>query len=340
MWQRFLLSVTVLLAACGSNSGATTADAESDAGTDAAMADAAADSGSDAVLTDTLTDTVADAGDDAAQCLPQFAPCLTGFGAPLCCPPHTCMNMGNGPACQSEGPDVQPPDMTPDAGPDEVTQTDATVTCKDGGDDVIPAPMCSGSGPAFFPTFSKQCSADSDCAVAFHQINCCGTQVAWGIQACEMGAFSTSETQCESQYPGCGCAQFMTQAEDGYSSFTNSDFAAKCDAGVCRSFVKNAKADCTAQGLQSPKPVKACKDVTDCDFSMLTVDCCGSMQFVGIAKFAKAAYDVEQKKCAATMSVCDCMPKPTTLEDGKPLTTNMVPLACVSGACISTYGTP
>lgn len=331
MWQRMGLGLMVLLAACGTTTGATEVAAQSDAGTDAVVGDAAADAVSDVALTDTVT--------DISECSGFMVDCKTSAE---CCAPYSCLNITGTPKCQTEGPepdiavsDVPGPDVLPDAVQPDVVQPDAALTCKDGSDDVIPAASCSGGGATFFPTFSKLCASDSDCFAAVHQINCCGTHVAWGLNACEAGPFATSEAQCVSQYPGCGCAAYQTMAEDGFSSFDNAQFSAKCVAGTCRSFVKDAKVDCTSQGLQQPKPVKGCTDASDCDFSMLTVDCCGSMQFTGIAKFAKTAYDVEQQKCAAGMAICDCMAKPTTLDDGSTLTTSAVPVACVSGTCMT-----
>ncbi len=236
--------------------------------------------------------------------------------------------------------DTSPPPDAPDSAPIDTASADVLpdAAAADGMGDCLAsadvgAPQCSGGGALYFPSFSKACSADSDCIVAEHQINCCGTKVAWGLAASEKCAFDSAEAVCESQYPGCGCAQFMTQAEDGYTSFNAQDFAARCTTGQCRSYVKDALPECSPSGLQAPKPVKACNVDTDCDFSITFVDCCGSLLFTGIAKFAKPAYDIVQKKCQDTAAVCKCMPKPTILDDGKELTTSAVPVACVSGSC-------
>lgn len=230
------------------------------------------------------------------------------------------------------------------AADDEIAGTDATSdavadvadvlsdTCTGQGYD---APVCSGSGKLSFPAFSKSCSADGDCAVAIHQISCCGTKVAWGLAACAMSQFAKAEAQCDGQYPPCGCPAFSTMAEDGYTSFTSSDFAAKCDGGTCRSYVKSAKPTCSAQGLVEPKPVKTCSTTTDCDVSPLITDCCGSQTLVGIAKFAKASWDVAQVKCGSSIALCACAPAPTKLEDGKTAPTSAVPLQCVNGSCLT-----
>ncbi len=331
MWKRSVLSLGVLLSACGTTTGGAPVDTDVDgtatadiAGTDATASDLVDVAGTDAIDDTAGTDALADSG----QCLPLFTACKMGD---TCCPPYQCMNMGNGLQCQGEGPDIQQPDIVQDTAPDaapDIATIDIGVSC-------------SGTSSNTFPNFeawAKDCKVDSDCFAAFHQINCCGTHIAFGLNKSAKTAFQYDESICAGQYPACGCAQFMTEAEDGYSSFTYSDFAATCDAGLCRTHVLNAKPTCTPQGLQEPKPVKSCTSVADCDFSMETLDCCGSQEFVGIAKFAKKGFDAEEQKCAMSIAVCDCMPKPTTLEDGKTLTTNAVPLACVNGACMT--GTP
>ena len=200
--------------------------------------------------------------------------------------------------------------------------------------------QCSGD-PYFFPNFqvsAKSCSSDGDCFAAIHQINCCGTQVAYGLNTSVKTAFVAAESTCRAQYPGCGCAQYMTMAEDGYSAFDSAVFTAHCQAGLCRSAVASASPECTAGGLQWPKPVKTCATTADCAFASQTIDCCGSAHITGIAGFAKAAYDAAQEPCAATVAKCGCPPAPTTLDDGTSLGSGAVHVVCVGGAC--TTGAP
>jgi hypothetical protein len=328
MKQFFLCSFGVMLAACGNDTGATPIASDTDAAaqSDIAGTDAVADAESD-TLADGLNDVATSDLVDIKQCLPLMADCKNNSE---CCSPNLCMNITGTLKCQQEGPmqDIQQPDVL-----DTVWGDVDTGPCSPQGYD---APVCSGTGALSFPSFPKTCTTDAECFVAEHQINCCGTKVAWGLNVCAESQFSSAEKQCDGQYPGCGCAEFPTQAEDGYTSSSNGDLAAQCVSGTCRSFVKNAKPNCVTQGgLQDPAPVKSCSTTADCDFSMKTIDCCGSMAFIGIAKFAKAAYDVEQQKCANTISKCDCVGKPTTLEDGKVLTTDAVPLQCLNGSCLT-----
>lgn len=95
---------------------------------------------------------------------------------------------------------------------------------------------CTGGAPAF-PTFDKTCAAAGDCIVAFHQINCCGTREAIGIAAGEKAAFDAAEATCETQYPGCGCAQSPTMTEEGSTAVDESLIQAQCTAGACMSYV-------------------------------------------------------------------------------------------------------
>jgi len=98
-----------------------------------------------------------------------------------------------------------------------------------------PKVQCGGPDPAF-PTFSKACGADGDCAFGKHQINCCGTQIAVGLAKSDLDAFQQAEAICEPQYPQCGCATFPTKAEDGGSEI-DGEIQVGCLAGACMTFV-------------------------------------------------------------------------------------------------------
>jgi hypothetical protein len=91
--------------------------------------------------------------------------------------------------------------------------------------------------PIVFPEFDKSCGNEADCALVFHTINCCGTDVAWGINADEVPAFEAAEAICDSQYPGCGCPAQATEAEDGNTSWDPNDFAVQCDGDTCMSYI-------------------------------------------------------------------------------------------------------
>jgi hypothetical protein len=98
------------------------------------------------------------------------------------------------------------------------------------------AVMCTGSDPTF-PTFDDSCNTVSDCAIADHQINCCGSRDAIGISTTAVGAFNTAEAICDGQYPPCGCAQSPTTAQDGKTSAQGTIMVA-CTNHACTTFVQ------------------------------------------------------------------------------------------------------
>lgn len=100
----------------------------------------------------------------------------------------------------------------------------------------VQAVQCGGSD-FLFPTFDKNCGSDDDCALVFHTINCCGTEVALGINQEQLAFFNAAEAVCDSQYPGCGCAQDATRAEDGKTAWGQEAFGVSCDGFQCRSHV-------------------------------------------------------------------------------------------------------
>jgi hypothetical protein len=97
--------------------------------------------------------------------------------------------------------------------------------------------MCAVAMNPTFPTFSKACRGDGECAIGVHQINCCGSQKAIGMNRGEVPRFEAAEKLCRSQYPRCGCPTLPTVAEDGRSEIQGS-ILVRCDAGACMTYVK------------------------------------------------------------------------------------------------------
>jgi hypothetical protein len=97
--------------------------------------------------------------------------------------------------------------------------------------------QCGAGGPGSFPTFDRTCAADSDCARVVHQINCCGSTQILGIAQSQQTAFTAAEMECESQYPGCGCAESppIDQSGNASQSFDGSDITVSCLSGQCTS---------------------------------------------------------------------------------------------------------
>lgn len=92
------------------------------------------------------------------------------------------------------------------------------------------------SGGTTFPFLEKACNVASDCFIALHMKNCCGTQNAIGLNATAQSAFTATETTCAAAYPGCGCAQFPTMAEDGRTEDLG-PIQVKCAVGLCTTYV-------------------------------------------------------------------------------------------------------
>jgi len=92
------------------------------------------------------------------------------------------------------------------------------------------------SGGGGFPPLDKACTAASDCFVALHQINCCGTQVAVGLNQTAYGAFATGEGSCAAAFAECDCALVPTEAEDGRTEAVGA-IQVRCETGLCRTYV-------------------------------------------------------------------------------------------------------
>jgi hypothetical protein len=106
---------------------------------------------------------------------------------------------------------------TPDAPPGSVE-----ITCESHG--------------TTFPLLVKSCAAATDCFVANHMVDCCGTFTAIGLNVASQAAFTTAETACANAYPGCGCAARPTMAEDGRTEDMG-PISVRCDNNLCRTFV-------------------------------------------------------------------------------------------------------
>ncbi|HIA01105.1 MAG TPA: hypothetical protein EYN66_04245 [Myxococcales bacterium] len=108
----------------------------------------------------------------------------------------------------------------------------------------------------YFPKFEADCESSKDCIVVFHQVDCCGNQVALGINPSESDNFSAAEQICSDQYPGCGCPMGPHKADDGTFSMNKNDFSAKCKNKVC-----------TTTTNKPCKSNKDCEKKHYCDFT-------------------------------------------------------------------------
>lgn len=87
--------------------------------------------------------------------------------------------------------------------------------------------------PPKFPEFDESCAMAEDCAIVFHQIDCCGSQAAWGVNAEVSKAFAAAEAVCMMQYPQCDCPTLATVADDGNSSDDPALIEVQCNDGQC-----------------------------------------------------------------------------------------------------------
>jgi len=95
--------------------------------------------------------------------------------------------------------------------------------------------VCESHGTTF-PALDKACTVATDCFIAQHMIDCCGTFDAIGFNVASQAAFGSAETQCAMAYPGCGCASRPTMAEDGRTT-VDGTISVRCESQQCRTYV-------------------------------------------------------------------------------------------------------
>ena len=99
-----------------------------------------------------------------------------------------------------------------------------------------PAIMCGGEDP-YFPPFDRSCVSDRDCSIVFHQIDCCDSLLAWGINGAAGKAFAEAEAECVAQYPDCDCPTQPPIADDGKTVDYLNLIVVACITGECKTFV-------------------------------------------------------------------------------------------------------
>jgi hypothetical protein len=97
---------------------------------------------------------------------------------------------------------------------------------------------CYPQNPPLFPSFDKTCQARSDCEIAMHRIDCCGSEAAIGISNSVRMSFDTAEATCRGQYPPCRCAARPPVAEDGNSATDPTRIDIACTRNQCTTFVR------------------------------------------------------------------------------------------------------
>lgn len=102
--------------------------------------------------------------------------------------------------------------------------------------DTTPAPTC--SDPTTFPTFGKGCTLDSNCSFVLHQLDCCGSLGAIGINHAFVDDFNKTEDAYRKTCPVCDCLAKDTRTESGVSTNDATKIAVRCDVGLCKTYVK------------------------------------------------------------------------------------------------------
>lgn len=93
------------------------------------------------------------------------------------------------------------------------------------------------SGATTFPPLDKRCGNPGDCAIAYHQNDCCGSEIAIGVASGSLAAFNAAEADCAAGYPACGCAAQPTKAEDGRDTTDGTTIKVACQNGQCTTYV-------------------------------------------------------------------------------------------------------
>lgn len=107
------------------------------------------------------------------------------------------------------------------------------------GPDAAPGDLaltCNASDSSY-PVFSRRCSDATDCAIANHQIDCCGSTIATGIAATDLTSFEEVEAACGAFFPECGCASQPPILDDGSSAINFDTIDVSCSfEGFCATF--------------------------------------------------------------------------------------------------------
>jgi hypothetical protein len=136
---------------------------------------------------------------------------------------------GAGPfdASSDAEPDAGTPDAaTPVPGATPDASTPALVHC----------PWEHGGPDGGKVAYDKDCVRDVDCAIGMHLNNCCGQEIALGVNASDRWIFTQDGGICGDEFGGlCDCAIGGTIAEDGRTSMKpgGGDIVVACVSGRC-----------------------------------------------------------------------------------------------------------
>lgn len=116
------------------------------------------------------------------------------------------------------------------------------------------------------PGVTKFCEFDRDCAIVFHQTDCCGTQAAIGVNDESIDPFNEVEQMCVAMFPDCDCAPMPTTAEDGDVTDDAGEIVVACVDNACQTSIPDAGplqwyttcGDPVCMGYTKPDGVEPC----------------------------------------------------------------------------------
>ena len=122
---------------------------------------------------------------------------------------------------------------------DDTSSGNDTSVNDTGSSDAVVGSCETGTGPLQcdgdfqLPSFDKCCESVDDCAIVYHQRDCCGSQNAIGVNSDEVARFEELHPDCRNSYPGCGCPASNPRAEDGNTPQNWGDITVDCVEDTC-----------------------------------------------------------------------------------------------------------
>jgi len=98
-------------------------------------------------------------------------------------------------------------------------------------------PIQCTADPQVFPEFDRSCMNNRDCTIVLHQVDCCGSLVAWGLHNDAGKPFAEAEAVCQEQFPDCDCAPKLTVCDDGKATEDVGQIGVACMKGSCGTFL-------------------------------------------------------------------------------------------------------
>jgi len=100
----------------------------------------------------------------------------------------------------------------------------------------VRCPWEQGTMPVKTVPYDKRCATTADCAIGLHLNDCCGQEIAMGVNKGSLALFTRDGGICGDEFGGlCDCATGGIVAEDGRMSKKpkGADIVVACTAGAC-----------------------------------------------------------------------------------------------------------